>query len=223
MSGSAIFDVKLNTLHGGTGINFGYDQAGPGRTFTVNANYSYHINLQNDRVLSLGVSGGLSLANIDFSQIDMDDDQVIVSDVNYKLYHFKFGLFYASNHLDFGLSSTHVKVPEMLNADSRIINNYWMFCSYQFDIGENFGIKPNLLMRTPSNKMDVTLSSGLLMIYKERFWTGLSYTIDRSVGAVVGYDIKGMIRIGYSFNYSAYPYNKYSYGIHEIIFGLKIR
>jgi len=221
-SGSAVFDMKLNVLHGGGGINFTLEKTGGVQRYDFNANYSYHVNLQNDRILGLGLSGGIGQCKIS----DLQYDPIMTPNDNLKFYKFKIGLFYATRHLDIGLNSDHIIADKATNTDTELISRYLLLGAYRFDVGEILAIKPNILIKLyPKNGVDFKLSSGLLFIFKEKFWSGVSYAMDDKLGVLFGFDIINKLRIGYSFDIITAPINQgvNNYGNHEIIAALKIK
>jgi type IX secretion system PorP/SprF family membrane protein len=220
--GSALFDMKVDALHGGAGMNFTYEKDGPIQVYDFNANYSYHVNLQNGRILGLGLSGGFGKCKINNLMVD----PILTTNDNQDFYQFKFGLFYASNHLEVGISSGHIKAAKITNVETKLNSQYLLFGAYRFDIGENFDIKPNILIKMYElGGVDFRLSSGLLFIFKEKFWAGATYIMDDKLGALFGFDIINKIRIGYSFDMLTAPMNKSArnYGNHEIIAAVKIK
>jgi hypothetical protein len=96
-----------------------------------------------------------------------------------------------------------------------------MVGSYRFDIGENFDLKPGLLVNSTDWK-SYYWSSMILIMFKERFWGGLSYTSNECIGAMAGFDIKSMLRIGYSLDYITSELN-HDIGSHEIILALMLK
>ena len=219
--GTVIFDMKLNAFNSGIGVNYNYESFGLIKSKNINTNYNYQIVFKNQHILSIGISGGLTIAKFDFSLLILPSSQDhIIGDINKEATYlnYKFGISYLTNHWEFGLSSTQSKYLDHVNSNVNGMSQYWAFSSYLFDIGDNIDIKPNVLLKSMEfNKNNITLSSGLMMIYKEQFWTGISYTINHSYGAMVGYDVMRMIRIGYSLDFSTSAINNYSQGNHEII------
>jgi type IX secretion system PorP/SprF family membrane protein len=220
--GNAIYNMKAGILHGGFGVNFNCNRIGFIHDKGFNINYSYHIDFKNKKKLGIGVSGGLNRKRFDISSLYIRDydDPIIVSKNTDLLFNYKFGLFYVSNHLELGLSSTFMKVIEKNTPYLTNSNIYWIFSSYQFEIGKNIEFKPNLLLNP--YKHYIGISSGLLMTYKQRFWTGITYIRYNNIGVMFGYDIIGMFRLGYSWNSTSFGFNFIS-GNHEIILAIILK
>jgi type IX secretion system PorP/SprF family membrane protein len=216
-----VTDMKINALHSGIGINYMFDKSESFKFHYVDVGYCYHINFKSERILSIGISGGVGLEKIDF--ITIDDEILSESNDKFTFYNFKFGLFYISNHLELGLSSTHQKMPEEFLSDSKFLSNYWVYSSYQFDLDRNIDLKPNIILRAYEfNTKNIILSSGFVIIFNEKIWTGITYTTENNFGAMFGLDIKKMIRIGYAFSTSSPKYNEHSNGNHELVLAFKL-
>jgi Bacteroidetes-specific putative membrane protein len=223
--GNAILDMKADVLHGGVGLNCNFERSGLFfKTKSANVNYSYQIDLKNHRILSLGVSGGLGIVKVNSPSFYPPDPTIIVASKTSLFLNYKFGISYLTDHCELGLSLTQTKSNG--NITPYFFSKYLGFCSYRFDIGEDIDIKPNFLIRTNElNVKNIALSSGLLMIYKERFWTGISYSLHQSYGAMIGYDILGMLKVGYSLDFTS-PFDRnfrYRYANHEIIVAFTLK
>lgn len=220
----AAYDMKLNPLHGGAGVNFLFDEIGASKSYGAKANYSYHIKFPGNKTLSMGASGGMIFERIDLSQLD-DDPLFDPIEDKLNIYDFNFGLLFKSEHLDLGLSSSHQKVTEEWKSDTRCMSNYFAFGSYRFSVINHFDIQPTLLFRIHDLNFDMAeLNSGLMITLFEKFWTGFTYSTDDFFSAMIGYDIANKFRVGYSFDYlttfnAAINY----YGNHEVILGVLIK
>jgi type IX secretion system PorP/SprF family membrane protein len=218
-NGGVFYEMKSEVLHGGVGINYMYTTFFKiHQTHELNANYSYHHSLGNNRILSAGISGGITLMKYDFSM----GDPLIIDKGNKTYYDFQFGLFYQSNHLQLGLSSNHFEHIE-LNSEKRIFSQICLYSSYRFDIGKILAFRPEILMIWPEFITDnLTLSSGFIFTLKERFWTGFTYRTDDTYGGMAGVDIAGKVRLGYLFETTTGVPGSKTYGNHELLVALMI-
>ena len=55
------------------------------------------------------------------------------------------------------------------------------------------------------------------LIFQDRLWTGLSLRMDRSVVAMLEYQINHQFRIGYAYDYGLSKLYSYTIGSHEIM------
>ncbi|HEX2394857.1 MAG TPA: PorP/SprF family type IX secretion system membrane protein [Bacteroidales bacterium] len=217
-----ILAMKSDFLHGAIGMNYVHT-AFPEvfKIHNLNAIYSYHINLGNEKILSAGISGGISLVTSDYTMYDPPFYNEKSTNSNYNL---QLGMLYRSDHLQLGLSSHHFEYTDIYSAGKEISSNIYIYSSYRFDIGEILDINPQLLItRHKSYTEIINLSSGLLFAFKERFWTGFTYRTDNTYGGLAGFDIAGIVRIGYSYEIRTKVSGIENYGNHELLVALMLR
>jgi type IX secretion system PorP/SprF family membrane protein len=216
-----IMAMKSDFLHGAVGMNYVYTSFPEvNKLHFLDANYSYHINLGNERILSAGISGGLTLLKYDYSM-----DWPLVDDKGtVKYYDFQLGLFYKSNHLQLGLSSNYFEYTDIYSAGKDMSSNVYIYSSYRFEMSELLEINPELLIsRHKLYDESIILSSGLLLTFKEIFWTGFTYRTDNTYGGMAGFDIAGIVRIGYSYEIRTKVLEIENYGNHELLVALMLR
>jgi type IX secretion system PorP/SprF family membrane protein len=191
--------MKSDVLHGGIGVDYSFTKIGQtlyDHEFKVN--YSYHVKLTNDQILSAGISGGMALMKYNFTFADP-----IIEDKGHTSYYdFQFGLFYRSNHLQLGLSSNHFRYNEN-ETEKSTLNHIYLYSSYGFDITDKIELRPELLVLWPEFKTDdLTLSSGLIATFKKTFRAGFTYRSNNSYGFTAGVNIAGKLQLGYLFEYT---------------------
>jgi type IX secretion system PorP/SprF family membrane protein len=191
--GSAVIDYKSEILHSGVGLNFIYEKYGYTKTKIINANYNYQFNLDTNNILSIGVSAGFGKKITALSELInyIDADPLINKYAEQAIRNYKIGFFYVNGSFEFGLNSNFIKAYELRNL-------FFLYSSYHFSVCRNFKVSPTILFDV--NEIDI--SCGLLMSYKDKFLTGLSYkSYSDLYGAMLGYNIKGKIRIEYSIDF----------------------
>jgi len=156
--------------------------------------------------------------NYAFSDWPLVDDKGTIT-----YYDFKLGLYYKSNHLQLGLSSNHFEYTDIYSAGKEISSNIYIYSSYRFDIGEILDINPQLLISKHNLYTEtIILSSGLILTFKERFWTGFTYRTNNTYGGMAGFDIAGIVRIGYSYEIRTKVLGIGNYGNHELLLALML-
>ena len=222
---SAVYDFKWEKINSGIGINYIYDQLGFEKNNKINLTYSYQFNLKKDRVLSSGVSFGILRKSIDYSKfitIDSNDPLLNSNTVQRDdLFNINFGLMFKSPHFLFGLSATQLNESESKILHLKNSRHYYFVCSYNTNAGKNFNIKPIILIK--SDIVSTQYDINLLLTYKKRIWTGVSYRIDDAIAFMGGADIKGKYRIGYSYDYTISAFANYSNGSHEVVMALMLK
>lgn len=191
--------MKSDILHGGAG--FDYSFARYGQTLInhdFKLNYSYHMKLGEDRLLSAGISAGMTLMKYDFPF----DEPLIDDNGHDTFYDFQFGLFYRSTHLRLGLSSTHFQYFDPYSEKNTLTLIHW-YSSYGFDITDKIEFRPELLILFPELKTDdLALSTGFIATLNKIFQAGFTYRTNNSYGFTSGVNIAGKLQLGYLFEYT---------------------
>ena len=221
----ALYDLKLNLIHGGLGINYIYDQLGVEKSNRINLNYAFHLSLNESRVLSFGISGGIHSMTIDGSRFIAIDDPandpaIPKGEVTETKFNSNFGLFYKTNHWKIGLSTTQLNKPVFKELNINKVRNYWLSCAYKYDIGQTFDIQPGILVKADLASTQVDFNT--LLRYKKWYWMGLTYRINDALAFMEGVDIKGRYRVGYSYDYTISSLASHSKGSHEIILAVML-
>jgi type IX secretion system PorP/SprF family membrane protein len=223
----------FHRIQSGIGLTATHDKIGIGMEM-INAKlaYAYHVNLGENWLLSLGLSGGIIQ-----QQFKPDDHYIIPGqDVDFLLQRgsklnpdVDFGIELNSQRFQFGASVTHL--IRMANFSfmegSQIVQQYHAYASYKQPIGEKFdlmlGVRGTDFDTSPF--MDVNLTGILL----KKYWLGVAYRPQelatpfepQTVAAMVGVQI-AFIRLGYSFDYSLGSIRNIAQNSHEIMLSFKI-
>lgn len=213
----------------GIGMNLFTDVVGPTRRTGLNFSYAYHLKLEDDMHLSMGVSAGLLQWGIDGSKITLreEGDQNLLNTYQTKLLpDFGAGIyFHKKDRFYVGFS-----VPQLYQAPialytgggskSKLVSQFNLNGAYKFDIDDDFKVEPSFLLKyeiPAPPKLDI----GARVIYQEQIWIGASYRHRDAVSALIGYLYKNYLLIGYSYDFSTTNIKKYSSGTHEIMLGIR--
>ena len=213
----------------GLGMNIYTDIVGPTRRTGINFSYAYHLKLQSDLHLSLGLSAGLQQWGIDGSKITLreeGDQQLINSYRTAPLPDLGAGIyFYKKDKFYFGFS-----LPQMYQAPiglydgssnkSKLVSQINVNGAYKIEIDEQFTVEPSFLVKY-QKPAPVKVDIGGRVIYKKEIWAGLVYRHKDAVSFLLGYMFKDYLSIGYSYDITTTQVRKYSSGTHELMLGLK--
>lgn len=190
--------------------------------------YAYHIYLNNQQ-LSFGLAAKafqyrLYKERLDFGQ---DGDPVLNGDFNTVAYSpdADFGVYFRSNEYFAGFSVSNLLQTSVLIGsnelpDFKTYRHYWVMGGYRFNLGQEFGLEPGVLLKTTENwnpQGDITLK----FYNSDVYWGGLSYRTNRSIIALVGFRIDGLY-FGYSFDWALSELAHFNYGSHEINLTVKL-
>lgn len=230
--------VFFGNIRNGLGLSFMADQAGEGNLtkLTVLLNYALHIQLTNTSALSLGLSGGIMQASIDFFRLRFPDQidpnagfilptqernffqNRIHEDVNA-------GALYYNRYIYVGTSVMHITQPQQRFYNVSLPNP----AAARLPIRANFFAGAQIPI---DRNREGTQTIGPAIMYRiqqpfQQLDLGLYYTIDplvfgvwyRNKDAIIGLVglQKGMFRVGYSYDYTISTLtNRISAGSHEV-------
>jgi type IX secretion system PorP/SprF family membrane protein len=212
----------------GLGMSVYTDIVGPTRRTGFNASYAYHLKLQEDMSLSMGLTAGLLQWGIDGNKLTIreEDDPSLSSvyqttmlpDFGAGLYLRKAKQFYVG-----------ISIPQIYQApiglydatkQSRIVTHFNINGAYTYSVNEEFVIEPSFLVKYVKPASPV-LDIGARVIYKDELWAGLTYRSRDAVCFLLGYMFKNYLMVGYSYDFTTSNVRKYSSGSHEIMLGIR--
>lgn len=214
----------------GAGFALVHDMAGPIRSMSMKANFSYSLTLTKGRAgarkksghseLAFGLMAGVS--NYYVGLTDIENVNPANDAFHSDIYQYQ-PIFGAGLHYSFDNGFVGFSVPDLVetsyekNASTWIHNrHYFLTGGYLFDLKNSFKLRPTLMTRYVKNaplSAEITLSA----IYDDMFWFGLLYRHNDAIGALASVQINNQIRIGYAYDYSILSLSSYQSGSHEII------
>jgi len=230
--------VFFGRVRNGLGLSFLADQAGEGNLTKLNVllNYALHIELSKNSALSLGLSGGIMQASIDFYRLRFPDqidpnagfvlptqernffENRIHEDVNA-------GALWYNKYVYVGTSVMHITQPQQRfynvplpnQASARLPIRTNFFAGAQIPIDRNKegkqSVGPAVMYRIqqPFQQLDLGLYVNLDPIV-----LGVWYRNQDAIIGLVGIQ-KGMVQVGYSYDYTISSLtNRISAGSHEV-------
>lgn len=224
--------TQLLSTHAYVGSNLGLggyifnDVTGPTRRTGINVSAAYHLQLSRDRmhVLSMGLAGVFFQHTYQKDKLTTDepDDIAIINANNNELVpDANFGLYYYyADKAYFGVSAFNLIQTRMDLFDAgnpfrnQIMRTYYVTGGYNFEIGDDFAVKPSFLLQTmESTPMQLDLTAKFLI--KNVFWLGASYRNKDAVAAMLGLTIN-RFSFGYAYDITISDIKNYSSGSHEL-------
>ncbi|MDB4710767.1 type IX secretion system membrane protein PorP/SprF [Flavobacteriales bacterium] len=214
-------DSKIGENMGVGGILFN-DVTGPLRNIGFHGSYSYHLKINDNSKLAMGLSVSLTQHILDASEFILNDNNDQTLNIG-KQQSFNpdgsFGVYYYGERYFAGISipqliENKLKFGDNIEEENKQVRHYYFSGGYKFPIGDNFELEPSLLMKyLPSSPFQIDLNSRLF--YKKNLWTGFSYRHNESVVALLGIQ-RDEFCIGYSYDYTLSTMRNYSVGTHEL-------
>jgi len=206
-----INDVNANVAR--TGISF---------------TYAYHI-IMNNQQLSFGLAAKAFQYRIYKEALTFGEDGDPVMNGNFNTVAYSpdadVGILFRGQEYFVGFSVSNLLQTSVLIgtnelADFKTYRHYWLLGAYKFELNDEFGLEPGLLLKTTENwnpQGDLTLK----LYYQDLFWGGVSYRTNNSIIALLGVRIESLY-FGYSFDWALSEIGHFNYGSHEITLSVKL-
>jgi type IX secretion system PorP/SprF family membrane protein len=210
----------------GLGLSAINDKIGPVEETNLYADFSYTLDLGNDRKLAFGMKGGATFHKVGlFSQIgdgnvpDLDDP-AFQQNSSKSFLNIGSGLFYYTNKYYVALS-----VPNMLKSSYLNYNgvrfgsetlHYFLTGGYVFEVNPALKFKPSAMIKSSFNA-PTSLDLSANFLFNEKFEVGGTYRLQDSFGAMVNYAITPSLRIGYAYDHIVSDLKVTTPSSHEIM------
>ena len=211
----------------GLGLSLFNDQTDIFSRTGLYGSYSYHLPLNSEHNIYVGLSAGIIDNKIDFSRTNVTDvnDPLLYNTNRRKVTtDATFGLSYFWQDLTVGFS-----VPQLLgkkinydedntNVYMRLRRHFIGSVMYNFEINEDIDFIPSIMTRAAKGspfQFDVNANFS----WKDMVRAGLSYRLGYSAGMNLGVKLNNNLTAGYAYEYVISPIGKFSGGGHEIILG----
>lgn len=231
---SSVFSVnapiKPLKINSGIGVTILSDNIAYNKNLGLKLTYAYRMDVNNGMgKLGIGISGGFINNSLKGAQWIFPDEtqsnDPSVPDANDSGMSFDMdlGVFYKTDNLYLGLSTTHLLQPKIKyktssSASFTNARHYYLTSGYSMALPNPlFDFQPSLLIGSDGSSMNVDLNSVLL--YNKKIWGGVSYRVKSAVIGMIGIELMSGLKIGYSYDFSATDLHKYNNGSHEIMVG----
>lgn len=227
----ANYAVKIDKINSGIGASYRFDSYPIQQMQTALLSYAYHIPIKS-MFLSIGASGGIK----SLSYIFPDSSATSFTRQNFSpAFTTDFGIALRHEKWNVGVSMTQWNGPTMHQKDSGYYYNlnahFWLFADYRFDLGENWSLTPRV--QVVYDRYNLLSNVQLVAAWKQNLWFGAG--VQNSIGggldlnavnALIGYDIKGRFRVGYTALFmgrSSYFSKFYRPLTHEVVLGFMLK
>jgi len=212
----------------GVGLSVMKDKIGPLNSTSVAGHFSYSIKMTEKAKLSLGLSGGVNMMDVDLNtlQLDQQNDPVFINGIeNRTTPDVGFGAYYSRERFYAGISA-----PNLLENNYARTNNtngaelrgkeqrhYFFIAGTVFKLSESLLLRPTTLVKvTQSAPIQADLTATFIIMSKLHLG-GMVRSGD-AVGALVGFNITEQLNLGYSYDWSyGLSSSTYNRGSHEVM------
>jgi type IX secretion system PorP/SprF family membrane protein len=222
---AAIKPFKLNSgiALGVMNDNWGYD-----RDIGLNFSYAYRLSVGDGK---LGIGVGVEMINK-----SLNAEWYVPSNGNYTppdtdpsipnkkesamVVDFAGGVFYRTEKLYLGVSSTHIRQAEMeyQKGNPFLARHYYLTSGYNISLpNPSFELIPSIFVKSDGKTTQLDVNTSVL--YNKKFWGGLSYRINDAIVGMVGVELSNGLKLGYSYDFTISDIFKNSGGSHEFMVG----
>ena len=192
------------------------------------ASYSYHLWVQSNTQLSMGLAVTGYHFKINELEIDFQDPNepwlnndlrrgIFVPDVDFGIYILnpKYNVGFSTLQL-FGAAA---KIGSDAYQNFRMDRHYYLFGSYSFKVGNKTELQPSGLLMM-SEQLKPMGDIGLTYIYDQKIWAGLTYRTSKAIIANIGFSYTNIF-IGYAFDFTLQEIQRVTYGTHELTLAVR--
>jgi type IX secretion system PorP/SprF family membrane protein len=225
------FDAAISPfgIESGVGLSIIQDQIGFNNNLGANLSLAYRFDAW-DGSLSFGVNGGMINYSLtpqwkipSGTSVHSTDDPAIPEEVkNEMALDLGFGIYYHTDALYLGISSTHLNEPTFRategTAQPTIARNYYFISGYNLPISDSkFELNPSLLVQSDGSTSQMSFNTHV--VYNKKFWGGVSVRTDKTLTGMIGAKLFDWVRVGYSYDLGVSELSQYHQGSHEIMVG----
>jgi len=225
---------RLGTTHHGLGLSVWQDKLGFNSDINLSLSYAYQFQVGKGR-LGVGISGSAVNREVNGNEwvfpdpnITTDDD-VPTDDQNEFAIDLGAGLFYTTDELYVGISSTRILENEFkyenstnLTVSEKLSRNYYLTAGYSLQFANPLlELLPSIFVWTDTKVTKIDVNATLM--YNKKFWGGVSYRVGSAVVGMVGLSILNGVKVGYAYDFDTSKLMNVSKGSHEIMVGYDFR
>lgn len=215
----------------GLGLDIYSDAIGPFDEKSLSINTSYHLQLSEEKYLGMGLQGGMSIVNLDFSSLELYDpnDPYYETNLQNRINpNIGVGFFYYDSSTYFGISAPRLfntynyqpLTSERFRITFENIHIYLMG-GHVFRLTESLRFKPAIVARYLESQ-PFLINYSASFDWQEKLSFGASYSQGVSISSLVGVQLIDNLFIGYSYDINTGALN-ISNGSHEILLRFEFR
>jgi type IX secretion system PorP/SprF family membrane protein len=225
---------KLFKAHHGVGLSISDDKLGFNDDINLSLSYAFQFQLGNGK-LGLGLSGSFINRKLDpewiflnTPQSNENDGAIPTGKQSKNVFDLGVGLFYRTDDIYVGISSTHLRegeftyqkssTPGSSESTDKLVRHYYLTAGYTMQMANPaFELLPSMMLQSDLSATKIDLNATVM--YNKKFWAGVSYRVGAAVVGMIGIDILNGVKIGYSYDFDTSALDNVSKGSHEIMVG----
>lgn len=224
-TGWLVGSMPLTQYNSGVGLKALYDDIGQFKTVKVAGQYSYKIRTGLNHI-SFGLAPVLWSKSLKSSWISLEDESIdpslIENPSSGVMFDVDAGISYNAQQGYLGLA-----IMNLIGAGNDNIsfsNNRTLVLNAGYNLQQNWlrniTLHPTLLVKFDlQNAGGAVADLSMFALYNEVFYFGAGYRTNDAIVGYLGYQLyntSGVLRIGYSYDYTISPLNSFNFGTHEV-------
>ncbi len=188
----------------GLGLSFVNDVIGPTSETFIDLDISYTVQLDFDKQLSFGIKPSANLLNVQFSQLNTNDDTLLPPNIDNQFSpNFGAGVYYHTDRFYAGFSVPRLLETEHFEESSlstaREQMNFYLIAGYVMELNPFLKFKPAVLTKLVQGApLQVDLSANFL--FNEKFIGGVAYRWDAAFSGLVGFQVSEQFLLGLAYD-----------------------
>ncbi len=208
------------------GLSIVSDIIGPTNEKSFTADYGYTFYNNYGSKLTLGLKGGVSNLQVDYSLLNLVNvsDSQFSENISLLSPQIGAGIYYNNERFYAGLSvpnflkTKHYEVNGSVfaSAEAKERMHYFLIAGYIFDINDNIKLKPAGMVKVVRGspiQMDISAN----LYFNEKITFGAAYRLDAAVSAIAGFSLSDKAFIGFAYDFQTTAIKQFSSGSYEMI------
>ena len=188
-------------LSGGLGLNILTDKIASNEFLGLDLSYAYRTSLVGGD-LGIGASVGFLQDGVEGTQYNPESagDPLIPADEKGSGFDFGLGLFFKSETVEIGVSTTHLNQAVITTSQDILSLNrhYYLSALYKYQMNDILMLKPSLFVKNDGVTTQMDLNT--MIEYNNRFWGGVSYRMNDAMIAILGMHINESLKFGFAYD-----------------------
>jgi type IX secretion system PorP/SprF family membrane protein len=234
INANAGYAMKIDRIKSGVGISYAYRNYSFDHTQAAMLHYAKHFQL-GASLISVGAAGGVRTYSADWDKLtygDMIMDSTVIQTSTRPRGTYdpaldvSAGIAYQWNELNVGFSVTQLNSPRFGDTENGFINStvplYWFSADYTFQLPAKIDLRPQYQLATDGKW--TTHQASLMAVYNKRLWAGINYRSEKTIGGMIGYDIREKFRLGAGYNFTKSQLNNgTTYGSVQVVLAWTVK
>ena len=196
-------DAGIPAIHGGVGLNIVKDDIAAFSNLGLQLTYAYHTDLGNGQ-MGAGLSLGMFQSGAEggwFEPAQSGDAVIPMGDVKGSSMDFGFGIYYNTQDVYIGLSTSHFTEPTIEWSDGQqmgLERHYFLIAGYAHELNPMFTLNPSIYLKSDGASSQLDINTNVL--YNNKLWGGFSYRLEEGVIALLGMHINESLKFGLAYD-----------------------